>query len=78
MHIQLGLFIYLFKSQDITENCSFWIFNHIRVCKEIIGGEKQKNKSPENVRDLKQAINIQSWTSLKLSNEKNIVNLGNV
>ena len=52
------------------ENCSFWIFNHICACKEIIGGEKQKNKSPENVCDLKQAINTQSWTSLILSNKR--------
>ena len=52
------------------ENCSFSIFNHARACKGLIGGEKPKNKSPENVCDLRQAINKQSWTSLELSKKR--------
>ena len=57
MHIRLSLFVDHFKSQAVDGELFLFDF---QSCKGLIGGEKPKNKSPENVRDLRQAINKQS------------------
>ena len=60
MHIRLSLFVDHFKSQDVDGELFLFDFQSCSACKGLIGGEKPKNKSPENVRDLRQAINKQS------------------
>ena len=60
MHIRLGLSVDHFKSQDVYGELFLFNSSHARACEGIIGGQKQKNKFPENVCDLRQAINTQS------------------